>query len=70
MTENRAHHFSEVAHFVSNGIPVRKYRSSATGLTIALAEVEGPVVNGFFTLSTEGSKLDYVISVPSCVVWP
>lgn len=31
-------------------IPVHKYKSSLTGLTVVLAEVEGPVVNGYFCL--------------------
>lgn len=31
-----------------NKIPVSEYRSKNTGLTVVLAEVEGPVVNGFF----------------------
>ncbi|XP_049547203.1 uncharacterized protein C05D11.1-like [Anopheles darlingi] len=34
-------------------IPVHKYRSVLTGLTVVLGEVEGPVVNGYFTLATE-----------------
>lgn len=29
-------------------IPVSEYKSKNTGLTVVLAEVEGPVVNGFF----------------------
>lgn len=31
-----------------NKIPVSEYKSKDTGLTVVLAEVEGPVVNGFF----------------------
>lgn len=31
-------------------IPVHKYVSSNTGLTVFIAEVEGPVVSGFFCL--------------------
>ncbi|XP_046403336.1 uncharacterized protein C05D11.1-like [Ischnura elegans] len=34
-------------------IPVHKYRSRTTGLTVAIAEVEGPLVNGYFCLPTE-----------------
>ncbi|XP_071452193.1 uncharacterized protein C05D11.1-like [Hetaerina americana] len=38
----------------ANGlIPVHKYRSRTTGLTVAIAEVEGPLVNGYFCLPTE-----------------
>lgn len=31
-----------------NKIPVSEYKSKDTGLTVVIAEVEGPVVNGFF----------------------
>ncbi|XP_046735682.1 uncharacterized protein C05D11.1-like [Diprion similis] len=34
-------------------IPVHKYKSSNTGLTVVIAEVDGPVVNGYFCLATE-----------------
>uniref|UniRef100_A0A2M4BCH9 Putative zn2+-dependent endopeptidase insulinase superfamily protein n=1 Tax=Anopheles marajoara TaxID=58244 RepID=A0A2M4BCH9_9DIPT len=34
-------------------ILVHKYRSDLTGLTVVVGEVEGPVVNGYFTLATE-----------------
>ncbi|XP_071830473.1 uncharacterized protein C05D11.1-like [Apostichopus japonicus] len=44
---------------VSNGlVPVTKYKSKRTGLTICLAEVEGPLVNGFFCLATEAHDDD------------
>lgn len=33
-----------------NRIPVHEYRSKETGLTVVIAEVDGPVVNGFFCL--------------------
>jgi hypothetical protein len=31
-------------------VPVRKFRSTRSGLTLVLAEVDGPVVNGYFCL--------------------
>lgn len=31
-------------------IPVSKYRSDRTGLSVILADVEGPDVNGYFLL--------------------
>ncbi|KAG5896523.1 hypothetical protein JTB14_020496 [Gonioctena quinquepunctata] len=34
-------------------IPVSEYISKKTGLTVVIAEVEGPVVNGYFCLATE-----------------
>uniref|UniRef100_A0A182JL08 Uncharacterized protein n=1 Tax=Anopheles atroparvus TaxID=41427 RepID=A0A182JL08_ANOAO len=39
-------------------IPVHKYRSDRTGLTVIVGEVEGPVVNGYFTLATEARDDD------------
>jgi hypothetical protein len=38
-------------------IPVHKYKSSVTGLTVVIAEVEGPIVNGYFCLG----KLIFVL---------
>jgi len=37
----------------NNKIPVVKYKSSRTGLTVTVAQVDGPVVNGYFCLATE-----------------
>lgn len=42
---------------VNGTIPVYKYESERTGLKIVLAQVEGPLVNGYFTLG----------NCPSCV---
>ncbi|XP_063241639.1 uncharacterized protein C05D11.1-like [Bacillus rossius redtenbacheri] len=39
-------------------IPVHKYRSNITGLTVVIAEVEGPVVHGYFCLATEAHDDD------------
>ncbi|CAH0557668.1 unnamed protein product [Brassicogethes aeneus] len=36
-----------------NKIPVSEYISKKTGLTVVIAEVDGPVVNGYFCLVTE-----------------
>ncbi|XP_026679888.1 uncharacterized protein C05D11.1 [Diaphorina citri] len=35
----------------NNLIPVHKYKSVNTGITVVLGEVEGPVVNGYFALA-------------------
>lgn len=35
-------------------IPVHKYRSEKTGMTVIIGEVEGPLVNGYFTLGKFG----------------
>uniref|UniRef100_A0A1B0DIV2 Presequence protease, mitochondrial n=1 Tax=Phlebotomus papatasi TaxID=29031 RepID=A0A1B0DIV2_PHLPP len=51
--------FNLVCSTKANGkIPVHKYRSTATGLTLIVAEVEGPVVNGYFALATEAHDDD------------
>ncbi|XP_067002472.2 uncharacterized protein C05D11.1 [Anabrus simplex] len=39
-------------------VPVHKYKSSVSGLTVVIAEVEGPVVNGYFCLATEAHDDD------------
>lgn len=33
-----------------NRIPISEYISRKTGLTVVIAEVDGPVVNGYFCL--------------------
>ncbi|XP_065176608.1 uncharacterized protein C05D11.1-like [Sycon ciliatum] len=40
------------------GVRVSKYRSPRTGLTVCVADVPGPVVNGFFCLATEAHDDD------------
>ena len=36
---------------VANGsIPVSKYRSKDTGISVFIGQVEGPLVNGYFCL--------------------
>ncbi|XP_028177355.1 uncharacterized protein C05D11.1-like [Ostrinia furnacalis] len=54
-----------MAHFklicstkASDVIPVNKYVSEKTGLTVIIAETEGPLVNGFFCLATEAHDDD------------
>lgn len=37
---------------------VTKYRDEQSGLTVVFAEVEGPLVNGYFVLSTEAQDDD------------
>ncbi|XP_047509808.1 uncharacterized protein C05D11.1-like [Pieris napi] len=39
-------------------MPVNKYVSTKTGLTVIIANVEGPTVNGFFCLATEAHDDD------------
>ena len=40
-------------------IPVYEYKSKETGLTVVIAETEGPVVNGFFCLGWVWCKLTF-----------
>ena len=35
---------------VSDIIPIKKYRSKVTGITVCIANVNGPLVNGYFCL--------------------
>ncbi|KOB79134.1 Uncharacterized protein OBRU01_00203 [Operophtera brumata] len=42
----------------SDIIPVSKYVSEKTGITVIIAEVEGPVVDGYFCLATEANDDD------------
>lgn len=39
-------------------IPVAKFRSQLTGLTVAVAKAETPVVNGYFCLPTQTDNND------------
>ena len=41
-----------------NGIPVTKWISSASGLSLVVANVESPLVNGYFALATEAMDDD------------
>jgi len=43
---------------VSSTLPVDKYRSRLTGLTVVLARAESPIVNGYFCLATEAEDHD------------
>lgn len=46
--------FQLISECVGDGdVKVTKYKSSQTGLTIVIANVEGPLVNGYLTIATE-----------------
>ncbi|KAI5635965.1 peptidase m16 inactive domain-containing protein [Phthorimaea operculella] len=52
-------HFKLVSTTKANDvIPVNKYVSEKTGVTVIIADVEGPLVNGFFCLATEAHDDD------------
>ena len=42
--------FSLLASCEIEGIPAKKYRSLKTGIVVCIAQVKGPIVNGFFCL--------------------
>jgi len=42
----------------NNAIPVERWRSLRSGLSLTLAQVEGPVVSGYFCLATEAHDDD------------
>ena len=49
-------HWQKISSFrLSDGLPIIKYKSSKTGLTVVLAKAESPIVNGYFCLATEAS---------------
>lgn len=54
-TDNSPCHSSDNFELISsleayNKIPVHEFKSKRTGLTLVIAQVEGPVVNGYFCL--------------------
>nr|XP_026487526.1 uncharacterized protein C05D11.1-like [Vanessa tameamea] len=52
-------HFKLISSIkASDVIPVNKYVSDKTGLTVIIANVEGPLVKGFFCLATEAHDDD------------
>lgn len=51
--------FELVSNVTGDGdLVVRKYRSTETGLTTVIANVPGPIVNGFLTFATEAHDDD------------
>lgn len=50
-TKSLADNYEYVCELRASGsVPVAKYRSKRTGLHIVLARIEGPLVNGYFTV--------------------
>ena len=48
-----------VQNLTVNGVlPLLKYQSKRTGLTVILAQGESPIVNGYFCLATEARTDD------------
>ena len=43
---------------LGNVLPIYKYRSKRTGLTLILAQADSPIVNGYFCLATEAWNND------------
>lgn len=59
MAEKKEVDFQELYCTTVNGaFPVRKYKSNKTGLTVVIAEVDGPIVSGYFCLATEAHDDD------------
>ena len=57
--------FVRVAGCEVAGVTVEKFRSSKTGLVVCLAQVEGPIVEGFFCLG----ECSYIIFSISMLYW-
>lgn len=55
----RTRHWNLVSDYTINGdIPVTKYVSKKTGLTVTIATVQSPIVKGLFCVTTEASTDD------------
>ena len=50
MSSSTANGYKELASCQVAGVRVSKYKSNKTGLVVCLAEVEGPLVNGYICL--------------------
>ena len=51
--------FESVYSVTADGnVPIEKYRSKKTGLTVFIAQVEGPLVNGYFCLGKTSQQLE------------
>ncbi|XP_050532841.1 uncharacterized protein C05D11.1-like [Daktulosphaira vitifoliae] len=54
LNKNFANKYSLLNHSLfENVIPVYKYQCLRTGITIVFGDIDGPIVNGYFTLATE-----------------
>lgn len=53
--------FVRVAGCAVAGVTIQKFKSSRTGLVVCLAQVEGPIVEGFFCLGKH--QLLYLLHV-------
>lgn len=51
----------------SDVIPVNKYVSEKTGITVIIAGVEGPLVNGFFCLGKISNEVNFFIETAKFV---
>lgn len=50
-TESEGNHFQLISHLKLEGISsVHKYKCLRTGINIVFGDVEGPLVQGYFTL--------------------
>ena len=58
--------FSQLASCNIGGVPVLKYRSSRTGIVVCIAQVEGPIVNGFFCLGLYCKSRSHLARLFSC----
>ena len=53
MASNPEDFYECVASCKIGGVPVLKYVSKRTKMIISIAQVEGPLVNGYFCLGSE-----------------
>eukprot|EP00743_Colponemidia_sp_Colp-15_P003789 GILK01004087.1.p1 GENE.GILK01004087.1~~GILK01004087.1.p1 ORF type:complete len:1022 (-),score=207.76 GILK01004087.1:87-3122(-) len=50
--------FQQLASFTYEKTLIEKYKSTRTGITVCLVQAQGPLVNGYFALSTEAHDDD------------
>ncbi len=61
--------FTLVASCNIGGVPALKYRSLRTGIVVCIAQIEGPLVSGFFCLGTQYVIISHIILISSlCVI--
>ena len=58
--------YEELASCKVAGVPVGKYRSLRTGLVVCIAQVEGPLVHGYFCLGKRERDTERFYSICPC----
>ena len=59
--------WSELESFETLSVPVRMFRSDASGLRVCLLSCEGPLVSGYTVLATEATTNEVSVPLPLCL---